>query len=394
MSQEYPERPQESAEAPLERIVSFSKLNAQAPEFVPRAQAQAHVSAYMYPSFQVSGTGWIYGGESGQLQMVSTSSSKEILTDELKQKIIKQVEYHLSDSSLATNDYLMKQMNKDPEGYVSISLIASFKKIKALVNNNHMLATALRSSSKLVVSEDGKKVRRQQRLTDTDIEEFQSRAVVVENLPSDHSHQNLEKIFGVVGSVKTVRVCNPPASSTSGSLSSKSPKTDMLVSNKLHALVEFETVEQAEKAVAELNNEKNWRSGLRVRHLLRRSPKSVRCRKLDCDNTDVNCEDDAALPSNESVEDGSQSSKQPAEQNGDDDVEEREGGSRRGRGRGRGRSRGAGQGRPPSQLGNVGSTQSESTNKQTPHSPRMPDGTRGFTMGRGKSVISSLSALD
>jgi hypothetical protein len=28
---------------------------------------------------------------------------------------------------------------------------------------------------------------------------MQSRTVVAENLPEDHSHQNLEKIFGVVG---------------------------------------------------------------------------------------------------------------------------------------------------------------------------------------------------
>ncbi|KAJ6836594.1 putative la-related protein 6B [Iris pallida] len=34
-----------------------------------------------------------------------------------------------------------------------------------------------------------------------------------------------------------------------------------------HAFVEYETVEDAEKAVVELNDERNWRSGLRVRLL-------------------------------------------------------------------------------------------------------------------------------
>lgn len=40
---------------------------------------------------------------------------------------------------------------------------------------------------------------------------------------------------------------------------------------QLHALVEYETIDLAEKAVAELTDEHNWRSGLRVRLLLRRT---------------------------------------------------------------------------------------------------------------------------
>ncbi|WP_232486405.1 hypothetical protein, partial [Streptomyces fildesensis] len=37
--------------------------------------------------------------------------------------------------------------------------------------------------------------------------------------------------------------------------------------NKLHAFVLYETVDMAEKAVAELNDEGNWRSGLQVRSM-------------------------------------------------------------------------------------------------------------------------------
>lgn len=134
---------------------------------------------------------------------------------------------------------------------VPISYIASTKKIKALSSNHQLVALALRSSSKLVglflsslyrvtyqviirliceqikvVSEDSKKVKRKSTFTDRDREELQvnlnilkalittifistiyqfhflflqGRTVVAENLPDDHSYQNLEKIFGVVG---------------------------------------------------------------------------------------------------------------------------------------------------------------------------------------------------
>ncbi|XP_061988335.1 ABC transporter G family member 31-like [Rosa rugosa] len=46
----------------------------------------------------------------------------------------------------------MRFINKDPEGFVPISVVASFKKIKALVSSHSQLATVLRNSSKLVSS--------------------------------------------------------------------------------------------------------------------------------------------------------------------------------------------------------------------------------------------------
>lgn len=139
--------------------------------------------------------------------------------------------------SLLANDSLTKHMSKDPEGYskyqqvvryilcdqsstvpfsftnissskVPISAIASMKKIKSLTINNHLLAQALRSSSKLVsvdsdyaafllgpkdvmllknhyffifskvVSSDSKRVKRKHPFTEKDREDLQVRALV------------------------------------------------------------------------------------------------------------------------------------------------------------------------------------------------------------------------
>ncbi|RHN51946.1 putative proton-exporting ATPase [Medicago truncatula] len=54
-----------------------------------------------------------------------------------------------------------------------------------------------------------------------------SRTVVAENLPDDHSHQNLQKIFAIVESVKTIRICHPQEPNSSR------PKGDFLISNKV-----------------------------------------------------------------------------------------------------------------------------------------------------------------
>ncbi|KAJ8766666.1 hypothetical protein K2173_001186 [Erythroxylum novogranatense] len=248
------------------------KFNAQAPEFVPRSNAssQIPVSGYYIPCFHylgaANGSDWFFVGDQDpssflisnqNLAVPNQSNQNNVLTDDLRQKIIKQVEYLFSDMSLLANESMSKHVSKDPEGYVPISVIASTKKMKSLTNNNQLLTQALQSSSKLVLSEDGKKVKRKIPFTEKDREDLQSRTVVVENLPEDHSHQNLEKIFSVVGSVKTIRICHPQESNSSRS------KSDFLMSNK------FEAPEIAERAVETLNDERNWRKGLRVRLLLR-----------------------------------------------------------------------------------------------------------------------------
>ncbi|KAL2954899.1 hypothetical protein AAZX31_19G248500 [Glycine max] len=312
----------------LSRNVSFSRLNAQAPEFVPtraspRADFQqprlvvpppppppasgilhvysppptsqfhvpiqghvvpvqnhhhhlahqhhvpAHYRSHHHPhQYYVSSDSAV---QHSQVDPDHALSSKSKMSDEASQKILNQVEYYFSDLNLATTDHLMRFVNKDPEGFVPISVVASFKKIKALIASHSQLATVLRNSSKLVVSEDGKKIKRQYPLTESDIEEIQSRIVVAENLPEDHCHQNLMKVFSAVGSVKTIRTCPPQTSNSGASSASRLGKVDgMPLSNKLHAFVEYESVELAERAVAELNEEGNWRSGLRVRLMLRR----------------------------------------------------------------------------------------------------------------------------
>jgi hypothetical protein len=88
-------------------------------------------------------------------------------------------------------------------------------------------ATALRTSSKLVVSDDGKKVKHQLHFTEADMEELQSRIVVAENLPEDHCYHNLIKIFLAIGSVKTIRTCYPQTFNGTSPATNRSAKLVM-----------------------------------------------------------------------------------------------------------------------------------------------------------------------
>ncbi|GJN13511.1 hypothetical protein PR202_gb00223 [Eleusine coracana subsp. coracana] len=317
------------------------------------------------------------------------------------------VEYYFSDINLATTEHLMRFISKDPEGYVPMSVIAAFKKIKALIHNNSMLAAALRTSSKLVVSEDGKRVKRQELFTESDLQELQSRIVVAENLPGDPSYQNLKKIFSAVASVISIRTCYPQTPNGTGPATNRSAKLDMLFANKIF----------------ELSDEKNWRNGLRVRLLNTCTIKGSGKGKKGVPDLDGNGEEDVST-SNTSTEKQLEESSQLLdvlpEHLFDDNFTEKEV-PRRGKGRGRG---GRGRGRGYQQYNNnqhynhhgsnrgggnhhVGTPTNNQpikpeqhqqlpigTTKQPP-GPRMPDGTRGFTMGRGKpqTVLPGLCAV-
>ncbi|XP_052484379.1 la-related protein 6C-like [Gossypium raimondii] len=170
------------------------KFNAYAPEFVSRSRTQMlPVSTYYYPFFHYRNGGDGSGGGGG------------------------------FDWFFVANESLSRQISQDPEGYVPISFISSTKKIKSLISNNQLLAKVLRSSSKLVVSDDGKKVKLLVVLGLL----VSSHTVVVENLLEDYSHQNLNKIFKVVGSVKNIQICHPQESNSPRS------KTDFSTSNKV-----------------------------------------------------------------------------------------------------------------------------------------------------------------
>lgn len=436
----------------LQRSGSNSRLNAQAPEFVPRVAAVAPppavIRVFAVPSpppraaffaappppppfefFAPVRVGGAFVAEEPEPEMERATPpiakpAVDGLTDDVVQKITKQVEYYFSDINLATTEHLVRFISKDPQGYVPISVIAGFKKIKAFVHNNPMLAAALRTSSKLVVSGDGKRVKRRHPFTESDMQEFQSRIVVAENLPGDPSYQNLMKIFSAVGSVRTIRTCYPQTPNGPGPATNRSAKLDMLFANKLHAFVEYETHEDAEKAILELNDERNWRNGLRLQLLNTCMTKCPVKGKTGGHEGDGNGEEDDVSISNQSNErqlEGSFRLSDVLPEHLFDENNSDKQGPKRGKGRGRcskGRGRGYHQlnnnhhhihngsnhhqvinsrgshpvGTPPNNQLIMVEQLLPVANKQPP-GPRMPDGTRGFTMGRGKPS-SALCAVE
>ncbi|KAK6130587.1 hypothetical protein DH2020_035679 [Rehmannia glutinosa] len=335
---------------------------------------------YGYNVSPVGPVEFVADGKNGS--STTTATAKNGLSDS-HQKVINQVEFYFSDINLATTDQLFRFMSKDPEGYVPLSVVASFKKIKTAITDSTQLASILQSSNKLLVSEDGKKVKRKHPLTESDMEELQSRIVIAENLPEDHSHQNLMKIFSSVKedecgfalsyaflndttSVKSIRTCPPQNSNGGGSSASKSGKGDGLnISGKVKP-TQTRTKKVGHEGQTSGKKDEASVSEIKENHLADSSPQS------DAQNHELPLEENKT------------------KSNVQRKVRNNVGGGGKGKGRGQPR------GRPhhPTNGGNVlgypplevsGNTEKMNIAKGS-SVPRMPDGTKGFSVGRGKSV--------
>nr|XP_004293591.2 PREDICTED: uncharacterized protein LOC101309803 isoform X2 [Fragaria vesca subsp. vesca] len=311
------------------------------------------------------------------------------LTEDLKQKIIKQVEYYFSDENLSNDKHMLSWIKKDEEGFVPISVIASYKKTKKLVRNNSSIAVALKESSLLVVSSNGKKVKRLHPLPSLETRDPKF-TVLVENLPADHSVENLKKMFSEAGNIKDICILDPSAIDASA----KGGKVEKPISNKLHALIEYDTVEATEKAVAILNNEEDWRNGMRVK-LLKQMSKYGQSAQRRQSRGGFDSEKSSSIRTSEAgIEETHNASEH---HNGTPDEEDGGGQLPKEKTGHRGRNRGQSGRQKYLGLNGFGHGTTSSAHpiepSKPPPGPRMPDGTRGFTTGRGRTPVSVVVVL-
>ncbi|XVF25484.1 hypothetical protein REPUB_Repub13aG0216300 [Reevesia pubescens] len=321
-----------------------------------------------------------HGQDQDQNQNHENSSETGVLTDDLKNKIIKQVEYYFSDENLPTDKYMMSLIKKNKEGFVPISIISSYRKMKKLTRSYPSIVAALKESSLLVVSSDGKKVKRHNPLLFVEVKDSKLCTVLVENLPEDHSVENIQRIFGQVGHIKNISVRDPHAVEES----KKGGRADILISSKLHALVEYETVEAAEKAVTTLNDEHDWRNGIHVKLLKRLGKYGQRRQAWRGSDPEKNSN---SLTSDQTGDEENNTSSEHHEDMADEEDGEHLSKEKNGH---RGRNKGRARRQKTRGHGTTSSSYAVEPSKPPP-GPRMPDGTRGFTMGRGRPLDSKQS---
>ncbi|KAL0570850.1 Rho guanine nucleotide exchange factor [Marasmius crinis-equi] len=82
---------------------------------------------------------------------------KSFVLDEVRYRLLSQLEYYLSGENMAKDVWLRSQMS--PDGWILLSVIATFNRIRQLTDNLHLLREVLGYSEHIEVSDDGEQLK-------------------------------------------------------------------------------------------------------------------------------------------------------------------------------------------------------------------------------------------
>lgn len=167
-----------------------------------------------------------------------TTNDLDTLNDELADKICAQMEFYFSDENIIKDAFLLKHVKRNKEGYVSLKLISSFKRVKHLSRDWRIVGAALARSKKLEVNPQGTKLRRVDPLPPFD-QTAPSRTILAARLPIKKlTVEAVAEIFKSCGEIALIRVLRPghPTPSEVRQAISKRPE---LTFNEEYAMVEF-----------------------------------------------------------------------------------------------------------------------------------------------------------
>ena len=126
----------------------------------------------------------------------------------LMNKIVQQVEYLFSDVNILKDKFLLKHIKRNKEGYVSLKLISSLRKVKALTKDWRVVAYSLQKSQKLEINDEMTKIRRKQPLPVLKLFDASRTVLVFHYLPSCWSLDSLKKQLKMMGTVIFLEVVN------------------------------------------------------------------------------------------------------------------------------------------------------------------------------------------
>ncbi|GFY54851.1 la-related protein 6 [Trichonephila inaurata madagascariensis] len=174
-------------------------------------------------------------------------------SDELRNKILKQVEYLFSDSNLPKDKFLLKHICRNKEGYVSLKLISSLRKVKALTKDWKVVAYSLEKSEKLQMNSEKTKIRRLEPLPESAEETNMKKVIVIKKSSDTISTEEVKAFLMKFGVIIDVLVMN-----------SKSHMCDVLfkkymssfksTSSFTFAIAEFSNAEEASLAIYHVPN--------------------------------------------------------------------------------------------------------------------------------------------
>ena len=108
-------------------------------------------------------------------------------------KVLRQLEFYFSDSNFRRDKFLRGKADEDEAGFVDLSVLLTFNRMKQLCTDAEKLAKIASTSTRLVMSEDKLRVRRKTKLPEKDNSRF--RTIYASNIPSGETLESLLALF-------------------------------------------------------------------------------------------------------------------------------------------------------------------------------------------------------
>jgi len=170
-------------------------------------------------------------------KILKNSNGHTAISEETADKILHQLEFYFSDSNLRTDKFLKTCIYSTQEGYVDIEVLLKFNKMRTLCNGDlKTLVSVAQKSQQLVLSEDHTKIKRKAPIPEK-FDNFSTRTIYVDNLPKNSTIESLQAIFNKSGKINIINI----------------PKDKESKQIKGFAFVEYNTLEQAKKAILDFN---------------------------------------------------------------------------------------------------------------------------------------------
>ncbi|KAH8301694.1 hypothetical protein KR059_008918 [Drosophila kikkawai] len=133
-----------------------------------------------------------------------------IPSEELAAEITEAVEFYFSNESILKDAFLLKHVRRNKEGFVSLKLVSSFKRVRQLTREWKVVGDAVRRKSrKIELNDVGTKVRRIDPLPSFD-ETMPSRTIVACDLPMDKlTIEKVSDLFSRCGEIALIRILKP-----------------------------------------------------------------------------------------------------------------------------------------------------------------------------------------
>lgn len=216
---------------------------------------------------------------------------------ETMNKIVSIVEWYFSDENLSKDSFLLKHISRNREGYVSLKLVSSLRKVKSVTKDWKTVAASIRKvSKKLIMNDEVTKIKRIDPLPISmvkkcghpSVTKYQtSKLMIVSNISADKPLASLTNTFSTYGDISFIRIYRdksvPPNTGHLLNFDGHRHSVDGSNNNKsIVAIIQYENHESAEKAVKGINehSNNNWRSTMKADILANQATFELKTKKL------------------------------------------------------------------------------------------------------------------